>query len=269
MRTIVICDVDFVNTAARLAGGAEKRGESILCSEAVHSATPPASLATHKLMLQPAGSIRMKGKQDEAKVFKPIRAPSRNGDDEKVAPVNIVGRDAEMELLLGALAGSHAGPLTGATLIAVEAGAGLGKTALVNALVCRAEAQPHHKNVGTKWMLLRGTEYDGSTPLLPCRSIVRWLLEQQGEPEADAFSWLLVCTQSCLHSTIVLIGMALFILNPKPARRKPVCSFCKSHLAAQTILLFGKWILISLRYFVLYSYECLGVVQSFQFCDHL
>jgi len=182
---------DIVNTAARLAGGAAKRGESILCAEAVRNATPPATLASFKLVLQSAGTIRMKGKEGEARVYTPARAPSKDGIDEMPAPVAIVGRDEEMELLLGALAGSHAGLQSGATLIAVQGAAGIGKTALVDALVGRAEALAHHRKAGTKWMLLRGVGQDGSTPLLPCRAILRWLLEQQGEPEADTFSWLL------------------------------------------------------------------------------
>jgi hypothetical protein len=98
----------------------------------------------------------------------------------------VVGREMEMELLQRVVSGRLAATTSSVTMVGVEGVAGVGKSAIVESLM--RDAMSSGKG---QWMLLRGSE-DVSTPFMACRNIVRWMLEQDSEPEADSLSWLLV-----------------------------------------------------------------------------
>eukprot|EP00873_Tetraselmis_striata_P020689 jgi/Tetstr1/440953/TSEL_029222.t1 len=180
---------DHVNTAARLAGAGAKRGHPIMCTEAVYHATTPAHLAAHALTLEAAESLLLKGKQGEVCTYVPIPLASHNNGalpEGEIRPVCLRGRDAEMKLLERALDFSNLADATGVVLVVVEGEAGVGKSALAETIMQQGLA------TGTlQWLLVRGTEYDDSSPLLACRAIVCWLLELQGDPCAESMSWLM------------------------------------------------------------------------------
>eukprot|EP00873_Tetraselmis_striata_P026006 jgi/Tetstr1/446270/TSEL_033814.t1 len=180
---------DHVNTAARLAGAGAKQGHPVMCTEAVYHATNPAHLAAHALTLEAAESLLLKGKQGEVCTYVPrTLASHKDGDlpEGEIRPVCLRGRDAEMKLLKRALDFSSLADATGVVLVVVEGEAGVGKSALAETVMQQGLA------TGTlQWLLVRGTEYDDSSPLLACRVIVCWLLELQGDPCAESMSWLM------------------------------------------------------------------------------
>ena len=178
---------DVVNTGARLAVAAAKQGERVLCSEAVERGTTSAQLQADKLQLEHAGTIKLKGKRGEAKVFRPCPAPADSAATMGGRAATVVGRQQETALLLQALHGLQAGS-RGVALVVIEGEAGSGKSAMV----CDVLQKQHV----TKWLLVRG---EASTVAFGmCRSILKWLLEMDDEPEAAAWSWLLVVRMPAL-----------------------------------------------------------------------
>ena len=179
---VCVCS-DVVNTGARLAVAAARQGERVFCSEAVATGTTAAQLHAGDLQLQPAGAIKLKGKQGENTVFKPLAAPEASAASMRNRGANIVGRQPELDLLLQTFRSVQAGR-AGVVLILVEGGAGIGKSAIAEKLIWDA-LQPQH---ATKWLLLRG--HESSVPFEMCRNILKWLLELDGEAEAADLSWL-------------------------------------------------------------------------------
>eukprot|EP00873_Tetraselmis_striata_P033056 jgi/Tetstr1/453320/TSEL_040311.t1 len=180
---------DHVNTAARLAVAGAKRGHPVMCTEAVYHATTPALLAAHGLTLQAAESLLLKGKQGEVSTYVPRTLASNEGGAMPagdIVPVCIRGRDAEMKLLHRTLGFGDVADPTGVVVVVLEGEAGVGKSALAETIMQQGMATGMRQ-----WLLVRGTEYDDSSPLLACRAIVCWLLELQGEPHAESMSWLM------------------------------------------------------------------------------
>jgi hypothetical protein len=205
------CKLDFVNTAARLAVAAARQGDSILTSEEVFKGTSAAQLGGHQLALVPAGVVKMKGKRGMANVFR-LEAVASCSESASLmgqaAPVTmpLVGRGKELFLLQQVLTGVGAPRVV---LICIEGGAGAGKSAFVDSLVRAA------RDSGRCCLLLRAAEAaTAKAPFSTCRSVLRWMLEQQGELDADRLSWLLVCALliSCHHagSTLMLPVSLLF-----------------------------------------------------------
>jgi hypothetical protein len=129
----------------------------------------------------------LKGKQGETKVFKPVSGDRHSVDAEFSLSVEIVGRELEMELLQRAIGNSRGGasPLS-ISVVGIEGVEGVGKSAILDSLTRTS------MRYGGQRMLMRGSE-DLSTPFMACRDILRWMLQQDSEPEADTLSWLLVC----------------------------------------------------------------------------
>ena len=177
---------DYVNTAARLAVAAAKQKEPILCSERVADVTrrKVAGLASHKLVLRPAGSIRLKGKQEEVKVFRPEELTEQNGGG-RPPPVRVVGRDVELELMRQAVSDSRA---EGMRLMMVEGELGMGKSAMVDQLTHEFRDQPAGQEHGRRWMLLRGEEASGGAAFAACDVFLRW--------------WLLLCGTPAGHTNV-------------------------------------------------------------------
>jgi hypothetical protein len=174
---------------------AAKRGESILCSEAVYTATKNTQLAQHHLALESRGLLKMKGKEGEAHVFTPKAAASIDGDVTPRRHVStVVGRSAELGKLREAIAGTVPDAV-GVSFVMIRGESGSGKSAMVDTLMREAVEDEVLSEV--QWFVLRG-QADDSIPFMACRSILYWLLEQSGEKDAEDLSWLMVSSQTFL-----------------------------------------------------------------------
>ncbi len=124
---------DVVNTAARLQSAAPVDG--ILVGEATHAAT--ASVVAYG----EAGTIEAKGKAQPLRVWEATDVRSRLGVDvARAAGAPLVGREHELDVLLGALARARREPSTQlVTLVGVP---GIGKSRLVTELLERVDADP-------------------------------------------------------------------------------------------------------------------------------
>ena len=185
------CHADEVNTGARLAVEAAKKGVGILCSEAMVTRYTEAQLQAHGLELQLSHSVHLKGKQGESKVFVPV--PAEQHGRRKRDNSNFVGREKELQFLRRCVAGSsNAGPQTdaGIQLVALGGPPGIGKSAIVESLMSAAEESGDEQR-RKRWFLFQGAGCD-STPFTACHDILRWFLEIHGEPEAERIAWLLV-----------------------------------------------------------------------------
>lgn len=191
------CVTDFVNTAARLAAAAAKSGGDILCSDAVHMHAPKEQLRLHQLTLQPAGSIHLKGKDGLTNVYRPQSIETASG----IVPLRelraLIGRKHEMDLLRGAVAptsddrGAPARP----TVVILEGEDGIGKSAVLDALLQEAPA-------GSHWTRLQAAAHL-NVPFMACRNILCHVLELQGEVDANRMSWLLVCSTGATDRRVI------------------------------------------------------------------
>jgi hypothetical protein len=171
-----------------LAVAAAKQGTAILCSEDVARATWRRSspLASHQLTLHESGSIKLKGKQGEAKVFRPEVVRNDGGAGGQVGSnVDVVGRDAEMEVLREVLRRRT----SRITMVVIEGDLGMGKSTVVEQLIREGKDWEGLEELPS--LLLRGRE-DAWAPFSACQSVLRWWLEMHGEADADRMSWLLV-----------------------------------------------------------------------------
>jgi len=182
---------DSVNTAARLAVAAAKQNDPILCSEKVASITKRSvsGLASHKLVLRPAGSIWLKGKREEAKVFRPEELVEQEGAGS--APVRVVGRDAEMDLLRKVVSDSQvAGHVSGLRLMVVEGELGMGKSTMMDQLMQEAR-EGRAELQGRDWMLVRGVEASSSAPFAACDAFLQSCHALRGDPLEHSVPMLL------------------------------------------------------------------------------
>lgn len=199
--TAVVEHTDMVNTAARLAVAAAKQGDTLLCGETVkrymERRSRSSMLATHRFILQPAGSIKLKGKAGEAEVFRPEVVPEAESYDMVAPDEAFVGREAEMTLLRHATSGRCCGSAVGGVLVVVEGAIGIGKSRLVRQLFA-GEAEAEHE-----WMLMQ-IDSGNHSDFAVCERILRWWLELHGERGAASMAILQV--SPCLGCA--LEGMA-------------------------------------------------------------
>jgi class 3 adenylate cyclase/tetratricopeptide (TPR) repeat protein len=124
---------DVVNTASRLQSAAPVNG--VLVGETTYNAT------SRVIEYREAQAVEAKGKSQPVKVWEAIEARSRYGSDiahEQRSP--LVGRDRELELLVGALARVQAERST--QLVTLAGVPGIGKSRLVFELFSAVDAQP-------------------------------------------------------------------------------------------------------------------------------
>jgi class 3 adenylate cyclase len=123
---------DVVNTAARLQAAAPVNG--VLVGEVTYRATRDA------IEYREAEAVTAKGKAEPVQVWEAVEARSRVGLEAAAPATPLVGRQRELDLLLGALA--RAREETSAQLVTLVGVPGIGKSRLVYELSQAIENQP-------------------------------------------------------------------------------------------------------------------------------
>jgi hypothetical protein len=129
-------DADPVNTAARLAGKARKRGTRVMCSEAIQSPLMSGSTFERgRILLTPAGSVELKGKLLPVPVFIPVFSMVSVRDQE-IEAFNLVGRLDAIALLEGFVLDRNLRDVGngGPKVLVVEGSMGMGKSTLLNVM---------------------------------------------------------------------------------------------------------------------------------------
>ena len=124
---------DVVNTTSRLQAAAPVNG--ILVGEATHRAT------SRVITYDEAPAVHPKGKSEPISVWQPVEARSRVGSDITRRPrAPLVGRERELEILVGALARVRVERTP--HLVTLSGVPGIGKSRLVFELFSTIEARP-------------------------------------------------------------------------------------------------------------------------------
>jgi class 3 adenylate cyclase len=123
---------DVVNTAARLQSAAPVDG--VLVDEATYRATD------RVIRHQQADAVTAKGKADPVQVWQAVEPRSLLPEQARMSDLDLVGREAELGHLVGALERSGHEPST--QLVTVIGSPGIGKSRLVEELGVHVEAQP-------------------------------------------------------------------------------------------------------------------------------
>jgi hypothetical protein len=151
---------DVVNTAARLQGAAPRNG--VVVGELTHRAT---DRVFEYAELAPA---LFKGKKDPVALWQPLAAKSRFGADVlRDLSTPMVGRDAELGLLLDAFDRAAAG--RGAEVVTVLGEPGVGKSRLVAELLAHLD----RRGELLTWRLGRCPPYGAEVPYSALADIVK------------------------------------------------------------------------------------------------
>jgi len=155
---------DVVNLAARLMGIAPI-GE-MRCSQSV------AERAKHHWEFEPLDAVQLKGMQQKQPVFR----PSRRGGKRLAASNELIGRQEELESLVSALDEAKNGSRR---IRLMEGEAGIGKSRLVDELVCKATKE------GFVCLSGAGDSIEQHTPYRAWRDVLAHALELHEVQTAD------------------------------------------------------------------------------------
>jgi class 3 adenylate cyclase/tetratricopeptide (TPR) repeat protein len=163
---------DAVNTAARLESAAAPG--TVLVSAATEKSV------RHLFDTEDVGAIAAKGKSEPVQAYHILAVKARPGRKRGIPGLeaSLIGRDAELETLEGALSRLAAGEGGVVTLIGE---AGIGKSRLMAEL----RRSPHAR--GIRWVEGRCLSYGSGTPYLPWIEIIRILMhvDVSAEPQAQ------------------------------------------------------------------------------------
>jgi predicted ATPase/class 3 adenylate cyclase len=123
---------DVVNTAARLESAAPADG--VLVDESTYRATERA------ILFEPAEPVVAKGKAQPVAAWRAVAAHSLLPERARLGDLRLVGREREVEALVGALTRSASEPST--QLVTLVGSPGIGKSRLVDELAAHAERLP-------------------------------------------------------------------------------------------------------------------------------
>jgi class 3 adenylate cyclase len=192
---------DVVNTAARLQD-CSPHGR-VLVGPATYVATRDA------VRYEPLGPVAVRGREEPVEAWlgvEPLRLP---GTRARQVQVNLVGRDAELDLLLGMIRMSAEGPR--ATVAHIVGEGGTGKTRVVSEVVARAAV-----DYGVTHLTGRCVPYGETNRWWPIADALSYLLgvDASDPPDRDGFAQRLADQQR--GSDDLVDGLALLYGVPSP-----------------------------------------------------
>ena len=216
---------DAINTAARVMAKAD--AGQILSTEIVLSRSRTVFETT------PIPPFAAKGKA--APVHASIVGPVIGAREDDRTTVPIVGRDAELRILMDAVEQTRAG---NSRLLEIVGESGIGKTRLLDEVIARTP--------DVRVLRTRGEEYESSTPYFAMRAVIRSVLELDpgaGTSEVvDRLSSAVVRVDPSLVPWIPLLGALLGVdLPPTPQTAALDDRFLRERIAelTWTFLLLG------------------------------